>query len=46
MLQIEQMLPYFNMSYAAAMSWILLAMCVLIAVVLMSIRGRWLNIRK
>jgi ABC-type sugar transport system permease subunit len=39
-------LEYFNMSYAAAMSWILLAMCVLIAVVLMSIRGRWLNIRK
>ena len=41
----NQGLRYFNMSYAAALSWILTAFTSSIAVTLMWIRSRWLNAR-
>jgi ABC-type sugar transport system permease subunit len=39
----QQGLRYFNISYAAATSWILLAFCLVIAVGLTAIRTRWVR---
>jgi multiple sugar transport system permease protein len=41
----QQGLKYFNISYAAAMAWILLLLSVLVALVLVVIRNIWLNRR-
>ena len=37
----QQGLRYFNLSYASAMAWLLLSLCMFVAVLLMALRSRW-----